>query len=264
MEELLIDKVRMHEVLYNMKSPNYRDQSIRQEAWEDIGRDLKMKAATVKDNWDKLRRCYLNAINRRRSRKVAHSARKISSWKYEQQMSFLLPFMDIRRSQSNVKTKVIQDNQNHSKIDNTQEFEYNTNETNDYMTPFNTTSQAILEESIQDKNEEVSQCLNIIKQRKRDVCDNSVMEMMSIMKENANLKKLRYEGRHERIDDTDMFFLSMASLTKTLPLLEQAQIKLQLSNAVLQAQIKHTQNQHTECSFSMNSASESTSTSYNQ
>ncbi|XP_076179460.1 XPG-like endonuclease isoform X3 [Ptiloglossa arizonensis] len=263
MEELLIEKVRMHEVLYNMKSPNYRDQNIRQAAWDDIGRDFKMKAETVKDNWDKLRRCFLNAINRRRNKKSGHSARKISSWKYEQQMSFLLPFIDIRRSQSNVKTEITQDNQNHSKIDSEQEFDSTINETHDYMAPFNTTPQASLEESIQDKN--VSQCLDIIKQTKRDECDNSVMEMMNIMKENANLRKLRYEGRHERMDDTDMFFLSMASLTKTLPLLEQAQIKLQLSNAVLQAQIKYTQNQpHYEHPPLMNSASESTSTNYDR
>jgi hypothetical protein len=37
--------------------------------------------------------------------------------------------------------------------------------------------------------------------------------------------------------ETDMFLLSMAKITKKFPSLEQAKIKLQLSQAVLQAQI---------------------------
>jgi len=39
------------------------------------------------------------------------------------------------------------------------------------------------------------------------------------------------------MDETDKFFLSMAKMTKKLPSLEQAKIKLQLSQAALQAQI---------------------------
>jgi len=42
MEEKLIEQVRVHEVLYNCKLSSYRDQNIRQEAWEEIGRELQM------------------------------------------------------------------------------------------------------------------------------------------------------------------------------------------------------------------------------
>lgn len=40
MEEVLIENVRLREVLYNIKSINYRDKKIRQEAWEEIGKDM--------------------------------------------------------------------------------------------------------------------------------------------------------------------------------------------------------------------------------
>lgn len=40
MDELLIEKVRQHEVLFNVKSSSYMDQRMRQEAWEEIGQDL--------------------------------------------------------------------------------------------------------------------------------------------------------------------------------------------------------------------------------
>lgn len=42
MEEKLIEQFRVHEVLYNCKLSSYRDQNIRQKAWEEIGRELQM------------------------------------------------------------------------------------------------------------------------------------------------------------------------------------------------------------------------------
>jgi len=40
MDELLIKKVREHQVLYNHGSSDYRDQQIRLNAWEEIGKEL--------------------------------------------------------------------------------------------------------------------------------------------------------------------------------------------------------------------------------
>lgn len=42
MDEQLIEKVREHEVLYNHGSHEYRDQHIRQTAWEEIGKELQI------------------------------------------------------------------------------------------------------------------------------------------------------------------------------------------------------------------------------
>lgn len=42
MEEKLIEQVRLHEILFNCKLASYRDQHVRQEAWEDIGKELKI------------------------------------------------------------------------------------------------------------------------------------------------------------------------------------------------------------------------------
>jgi hypothetical protein len=43
MEEMLIEKVRQRTFLYNTKSPDYRDQHMRANAWEGIGKELKIK-----------------------------------------------------------------------------------------------------------------------------------------------------------------------------------------------------------------------------
>ena len=43
MEEMLIEKVRQRILLYDTKSPDYRDQHRRVNAWEGIGKELKIK-----------------------------------------------------------------------------------------------------------------------------------------------------------------------------------------------------------------------------
>jgi len=43
MEEMLIEKVRQRIFLYDTKSPDYRDQHMRDNAWEGIGKELKIK-----------------------------------------------------------------------------------------------------------------------------------------------------------------------------------------------------------------------------
>jgi hypothetical protein len=40
MEEMLIEKVRQQTISYDTKSPDYRDQHMRANAWEEIGKEL--------------------------------------------------------------------------------------------------------------------------------------------------------------------------------------------------------------------------------
>jgi hypothetical protein len=42
MEEMLIEKLRQQTILYDMKSPDYRDQHMRANTWEGIGKELKI------------------------------------------------------------------------------------------------------------------------------------------------------------------------------------------------------------------------------
>jgi hypothetical protein len=43
MEEMLIKKVRQQTFLYDTKSPDYRDEHMSANAWEVIGKELKIK-----------------------------------------------------------------------------------------------------------------------------------------------------------------------------------------------------------------------------
>jgi len=43
MEGMLIEKVCQQTFLYDTKSPDYTDQRMRDNAWEEIGKELKIK-----------------------------------------------------------------------------------------------------------------------------------------------------------------------------------------------------------------------------
>lgn len=58
---------------------------------------LLLIAEKSKDLWNKLRRCFCNAISRRRDKKSGLATKKITPWKFEQQMSFILPHLEKRK-----------------------------------------------------------------------------------------------------------------------------------------------------------------------
>lgn len=56
-----------------------------------------ISGSVAKGKWDKLRRCFCNVRHRRREEIKTGIASKKSLWKYELQMSFIIPFMDSRK-----------------------------------------------------------------------------------------------------------------------------------------------------------------------
>lgn len=90
---------------------------------------------------------------------------------------------------------------------------------------------------------------NLKKNKKVNSNNNPTLQMLEIMKENAAIRKMKREEKiikpkvptvFDNMDETDIFFLSMSKMTKQLPQVEQAKIKLLLSNSVLQAEIRNT------------------------
>ncbi|GBP43078.1 hypothetical protein EVAR_96340_1 [Eumeta japonica] len=59
-------------------------------------------ADKCKDDWDKLRNAYINALKRRKNKKSGQAAVLVTPWKYEEQMSFLQPFIKSRPSTTNL------------------------------------------------------------------------------------------------------------------------------------------------------------------
>ncbi|KAK9737421.1 Alcohol dehydrogenase transcription factor Myb/SANT-like [Popillia japonica] len=215
MEELLIEQVKQRELLFNSRCRDYKDQNKRCEAWEEIGREMNMSGEFAKDAWERLRRCYTNALHRRRFKK---SPKRVFPWKFEKEMSFLLPFLELRKSRYETSFFGYDDNQDTS-------FEEDLH----------------IKEDID--NGEVDQQDRLIENLQTHFMDQADAEKRSETLDrretspNNNSIEPSQRYAEKGLDETDMFYLSMSRMTKRLSKLEQAKIKWMLSKAVLEAEI---------------------------
>ncbi|KAF5274997.1 hypothetical protein FQA39_LY06934 [Lamprigera yunnana] len=238
MEEMLIEKVREHPILYDHGSHAYRDQNIRQAAWEEIGKDLNITGHAAKERWEKLRQCFCNARNRRcEESKSGMASKKKNIWKTQTNLPAAQDYFSEEYE--------VEENATYE-LEQGQESGLNFQE-----------SQRIDDEVVLAEPGTAEQSLDAVKvlrnKKQKRFTNTPFQQMLEILKESAELHKRKYEEKNciqqksrpssifENLDDTDVFFLSLTKMTNKLPKYEQAQIKLALSNSVLSAEIRFAQ-----------------------
>ncbi|XP_071439495.1 uncharacterized protein [Hetaerina americana] len=90
----LIYLVHQHEELFNMMHKRYNDNHFKDKTWRTIGEELDHTGAYCKTRWFSLRDQYRRAMKNKRGKSSQSSDSK--KWKYEDEMSFLLPFLQER------------------------------------------------------------------------------------------------------------------------------------------------------------------------
>jgi hypothetical protein len=65
------------------------------------GNEIFVSVEKCKDNWAKLRNAYCSALKRRKT-KSGQAATQGTLWKYEDQMVFLRPYMEMRNTKTNL------------------------------------------------------------------------------------------------------------------------------------------------------------------
>ncbi|GJQ82868.1 hypothetical protein Trydic_g2606 [Trypoxylus dichotomus] len=225
MEELLIEKVKQRELLFNTRSRDYKDQIKRCEAWEAIGKELNMSGDFAKDAWERLRRCYTNALHRRRFKKTT---KRIFPWKFEKEMSFLLPFLELRKSRHDNSYFAFDDNPDVT-IDD--ELHIKEDVENGDIDPQDNLVET-LRTHFMDQTELDRHCEN---SDRREASPNDMEQSQRYIESYPYVKPIYQQMCSippvvEGLDETDMFYLSMSRMTKRLPKLEQAKIKLLLSS----------------------------------
>ncbi|GFU15337.1 BESS domain-containing protein [Nephila pilipes] len=221
MDKRLIQKVFEHELLYAVDSVHYRDRHMRAVAWADIGKDLGIPASQCKDMWRKLRNCYLNAINRRQNK-------NIPKWKYEDEMSFLLPFIDVRSSDNDMEL-----HSQSSGINNISGSYHEGTIDNSMLSEREDSSEMILPEtsSFVPKKEP----------------DDENMDIMSIARRRTTFRAFKqYEQTRPVHDETEMFFLSISETVKRLPAVDQARIKMEVCKLVYESEIRQLEAEYEE------------------
>jgi len=105
----LISLVEAQPHLWNPSLKAYREKSNRESTWNSIGADMEnIAGADCKKIWERLREdfCKAKARGKRRQRSNPASDEVAHKWKFEDEMSFLIPFMTTRSPSSDVKIEL--------------------------------------------------------------------------------------------------------------------------------------------------------------
>lgn len=179
----------------------------------------------VKDRWGKLRNCFTNALKRRR-KKSSQSNTKIMPWKFEKQMQFLLPFVEVRGGNATNLSPIECDINDE---DSNPEFKYfemlstpaSTSKTDPIspmptLTPMPSSSVMTMQTTVNDDEKSL------------------LKDMLNVLKSSHEIR----QKRNAEMDETDYFFLSMSKQLKKLPETDQSQIKFHLHKLIYDAEIK--------------------------
>ncbi|KAL4090111.1 hypothetical protein QTP88_025010 [Uroleucon formosanum] len=169
-------------------------------------------------------------------------------------MSFIIPFLESRKTQGNLNESNLfaepenlseeseaEDLASFSPLNRENEQDSQADQTSDFHSAFK-------ESDILEKRNEPVETLKRFKKQKQHTTPAG--QLVELIKESSALRKRQHEEKKthqaaikpdsvlDTLDDTDLFFLSMSRMMKQLPKVEQSQIKLQLSNSVLSAEIR--------------------------
>ncbi|VVC43314.1 MADF domain [Cinara cedri] len=100
-DEILIGKVRQHDELYNTTHRKYSDNRHKDLIWAKIGKESNTTGQVCKTRWISLRDQLRKALKKKRT-KSRQTAGKQKKWKYEDRMSFVIPFFKERDAYSNI------------------------------------------------------------------------------------------------------------------------------------------------------------------
>ncbi|XP_023228049.1 transcription factor Adf-1-like [Centruroides sculpturatus] len=101
-QEKLIELVREYTFLYDLSDRRYSDNQRKDDAWKEIAKKLQVRDCDCKKTWALLRDAFRRAIKKRKETKSGQASVSRKKWKYEDEMSFLLPYFKERPTIGNV------------------------------------------------------------------------------------------------------------------------------------------------------------------
>ncbi|CAG9822199.1 unnamed protein product [Phaedon cochleariae] len=248
--ERLILLVNDYNELYDMSNKNYSNQNRRDNIWSEIGKKLNENGDICKKKWKTLRDAFQKAAKSMQT-KSGQAATISRKWKYWDAMSFLLPHIKGRETQTNVCSDETGENfedgdeiDSESHFEQTEETEEQTFENNYHENPTSpSVSLPTTQQSCSSSAVNVSRPVSRVASAKSDAVPNkknksaprTAESMPEILKEyiqekkRSRLKKQTLAIATQSTDSKDSalleFFTSMAKTTSTFPPLWQAKVK---------------------------------------
>ncbi|XP_003396199.1 uncharacterized protein LOC126915783 [Bombus affinis] len=236
--EKLIELVRYYSFLYNQEDKSYSDNDKKDAAWKEIGKMLNEPAKHCKKQWNSLRDSFRRSLRKRKDTKSGQAANKIRKWRYEDEMSFLIPYMKERETITSVQVHV-------------------SDESNDELDDVNTTedNSNLIERSSSSKVSDIP-IETFRRKMKREPATAVLMDYAS-----SNTNRTVNEEQ-QTMDDIDLFFKSIALTVKKLSPYNQIIAKARVSSVISELQIQELSNTNRQhfSSESLNSSAVSTPT----
>ncbi|KAL4112856.1 hypothetical protein QTP88_016576 [Uroleucon formosanum] len=224
-DEQLIDFVKNHEALYNIKSKEYRQAQMKQNLWNEIGITLQKSGSDCSKRWAYVRDYYI----RRKGKPGTGSGGEAAK-----NRSVLLSFLDSLPSSQrlNTITNVVGDE---VRFDESEFMENSHADLEENITQIDERGEnmAIIN-SNEDNNKKMNGKKDNIMRDKKKIKLTHSEERLQILKQIAE----RNSTPANELDEIDLFFNSMAKIVKKLPRYEQVQLRMQISSLVGNAELK--------------------------
>ncbi|XP_063585206.1 uncharacterized protein LOC134762592 [Penaeus indicus] len=256
-DEILIDFVRNNEALYNVKSKEYRKTQMKQNLWSDVGNILQKSGNDCSKRWIYIRDYYI----RRKGNPCTGSAGEAIK-----KRSDLLSFLDSipsakRHSTTNVVGRELNecetpedtlphveqnlnsmsdstttDSEVHaSQVHATEEHATQAHATQAHATQVHATQEHATQGYGRNKRD-LNSTFECTKENEKEKKTSRVEERLNLLKEIAK----RNDNRSDKeLDETDLFFSSMAKIVKKLPLHEQIKLRMEISSLVGNAELRN-------------------------
>ncbi|XP_068081670.1 uncharacterized protein [Anabrus simplex] len=103
--EKLISLVQKYSFLYDKSHKHYCNNNVRENAWEEISKEIKNQTATeCKESWKRLRECYRKSLIKKEKSGSQGGVKK--DWRFQNELSFLKPYLaPISPQLSNISTE---------------------------------------------------------------------------------------------------------------------------------------------------------------
>ncbi|XP_031329833.1 transcription factor Adf-1-like [Photinus pyralis] len=129
-EEQLILLVQEYTFLYDLQDGRYSNQTVRENAWEEIAEKMKCSAKDCKKKWKNLRDPYRRSVENRKT-KSGQAAVNHRKWKFEKEMEFLSKYSNNKAG--NIKTNVPLQQDEDASVSDEDESASNPNESEDLL-----------------------------------------------------------------------------------------------------------------------------------
>ncbi|XP_063536847.1 uncharacterized protein LOC134746409 [Cydia strobilella] len=101
--EKLIDEVKKYPVLYDTRHENHRDIDVRDRCWAEISERLGENSEILKREWKILRDSLRQSLKKCKQGVTTKAGTPCKKWRFQNRMSFVLPYMTIRRTQRRIR-----------------------------------------------------------------------------------------------------------------------------------------------------------------